>query len=505
MTESSSALPDFLEQALGFHRAEAWGPAMACYAQCFDARKGDPDFLRLFGTACYRAGEHPQAVSLFGASLVLNPDQPAVWINRGNALKYLYRQAEAIENYDQALLRSPASADVYSNRGVALRELGRFSEALESFSLALGINPNHAIAANNRGMVEEDLGLLAQAEASYRQAIRSDPSLGDAYSNLGMLKLAQGQFEEGWALYEWRLKLGHPVLAQALPEETRWQGEPRWGETLLLQAEQGFGDIVHFCRYIPRLQNLFEHIYLEAPDSLHTLLRTSFPGNALTILPLGAALPSFDVHCPIMSLPLAFKTTLKTIPAEIPYLRPLPDRVKAWSEVLGPKTMPRVGVVWSGAFHPGLPEMMGASRRRNMPLEKLAPLNMPGIQFLSLQKGDDGQAELDSLRSKGWGGPALLDHTAALSDFSETAALIENLDLVISVDTAVLHVAGALGKPVWMVDRLDHCWRWLGGRSDSPWYPTLRIFRQKNFGSWDEPVADMVLALQAEFELGTSK
>jgi hypothetical protein len=215
----------------------------------------------------------------------------------------------------------------------------------------------------------------------------------------------------------------------------------------------------------------------------------------------GDVLPAFDCHCPLLSLPLALGTNLSSILADVPYLATKPDKRRLWEQKLGEKTKLggkaklRVGVVWAGGFTPDQPELWPVQSRRNIALEKLAPLEHPDIQFYSLQKGQPAEAELARLKAAGWNGPDLIDFTASLADFSDTAALIEQLDLVISVDTSTAHLAGALAKPVWILNRFDTCWRWLLDRSDSPWYPTARLFRQERPGDWDAVVQRVRTAL----------
>jgi hypothetical protein len=222
---------------------------------------------------------------------------------------------------------------------------------------------------------------------------------------------------------------------------------------------------------------------LEVPKQLRSLL-AGLNGVSQVVV-RGDALPAFDHHCPLMSLPLAFKTTLSSVPASVPYIETNPEKVRYWKEQLGDKRKPRVGLVWSGGFRPDYPELWSVNNRRNIPLAKLAPFSRPDIDFYTLQKGQPAEAELADLKATNWAGPDLADFTELLNDFSDTAALIENLDLVISVDTSVAHLAGALGKPVWIMNRFDGCWRWLIDRVDSPWYPTARLYRQRSPGDWD--------------------
>ena len=263
-----------------------------------------------------------------------------------------------------------------------------------------------------------------------------------------------------------------------------WRGSNEiTGKTILLHAEQGFGDTIQFCRYVPLVLKCGARVVLEVPKPLHALMST-LPGNA-QIVSRGDPLPEFEYQCPLMSLPLAFKTTLSNIPANIPYLKTIPDKSHFWSEKLGATDKLRVGLVWSGGFRPDQPELQQVNQRRNIPLAKFAPLKHTDIEFYSLQKGQPAETELAEIIRHKWDGPHIFDFTSLLNDFSDTAALVENLDLVISVDTSAAHLAGAIGKPAWILNRFDTDWRWLLDRTDSPWYPTVKLYRQEKAANWD--------------------
>jgi hypothetical protein len=262
------------------------------------------------------------------------------------------------------------------------------------------------------------------------------------------------------------------------------------GKTILLHSEQGLGDTLQFCRFANLVKAEGATVILQVETPLVRLLSTL--EGADLVLAKGSGLPDFDVHASIMSLPRAFRTTLKTVPAQVPYLYAEPDKVAAWRQRLGSATRPRVGLAWSGGAAPGRDDL----GRRNIPLHMLAPLARAGVDFVSLQKGERAEAELADLVAAGWDGPAMFNPAPDLHDFSDTAALIENLDLVITVDTSIAHLAGALGKPVWILNRFDSCWRWMRGRTDSPWYPTARLFRQKTFGDWAPVAQDVAEALR---------
>jgi hypothetical protein len=284
------------------------------------------------------------------------------------------------------------------------------------------------------------------------------------------------------------------MAEQRYSDRLPWLGrECLIGKTIVLHGEQGLGDTLQFCRYVKRVADLGASVLLEVPSQLASLLKNLEGVSRLLVR--GEPLPAFDYHCPLISLPLAFGTSLSTIPAQVPYIVADPVKTRFWSEKLGPWIQLRVGLVWSGGFRPDQPERGPVDKRRNMPLSTLAPLRNAGITFYSLQKGQPAESELAQLRAAGWPGPELVDFTALLHDFSDTAALVENLDLVISVDTSTAHLAGALAKPVWIMNRFDSCWRWLLNRTDSPWYPTARLYRQQRPEDWAEVVERIRLDL----------
>lgn len=426
-------------------------------------------------------GRPADAEATLRLALRLQPGDPETLTELGNTLHDLDRHAEARAQFREALRVRPDHPGAHLGLGVTAGTLGNFPEAEHHLREALRLRPDLPEAHNSLGSLQRDLGRLPESEASLREALRLRPGFPDACTNLGFTLLQAGQFATGWTAHEHRWH-AHPLRFQARDlGRPAWTGGPLAGRTLLLHAEQGLGDTLQFCRYVPLIQRDDGHVLLEAPQSLERLLAT-LPGVA--VLRRGASLPPFDVHCPLMSLPYRFGTTLATIPAPVPYLRADPAEVTTWHARLARLPPgPRVGLVWAGS--PG----MSADRRRSLLLEALAPLaDVGGVRFVSLQKGPAAAQALSSDFD-------LHDPTEALRDFADTAALVEALDLVIGVDTAVVHLAGALGKPVWLLNRADTCWRWLTGRDDSPWYPTLRLFRQTSPGEWTGPVEAMRDAL----------
>jgi tetratricopeptide (TPR) repeat protein len=436
--------------------------------------------------------QHRPEVALrdYAAAIALRPDRAALHSNRGNALTDLKRYDEAVASYDTALALRPDFAEAHFNRGRALWDLERHEEAIICCDQALASRPDFAEAHFNRGRALWDLARIEEAMASYARAIALHPDYAAAHWNQSMCRLALGDYATGWEQYEWRWK---SVMARNDRERSwlRWTGDfPIEGKTILVRAEQGYGDSLQFCRYVPLLAARAT-VVLEVSAPLRRLL-AGLAGAPRVVL-AGDALPRFDAWIPMLSLPHAFRSTLETIPASIPYLYADPERSAVWRRRLAALPGRKVGLVWAGSSRPDNLGANAIDRRRSMPLRHFAPLAaIPGICLISLQKGEPAaQARTPPA------GMILHDWTDELADFADTAALVDNLDLVISVDTSVAHLAGALGKPVWVLNRFDQCWRWLRDRDDSPWYPSARLFRQRTPGDWAGVIDDVAAALRA--------
>jgi hypothetical protein len=383
----------------------------------------------------------------------------------------------------QILTVDPGHAAAHYLLGLGYMQMDRPARAIPHLRAALRRQPDEE-AAVNLGFLLMRLGRRRQAIACYRTALRLHPESAVAHVNLGMALLSLGDLENGWTAYEWRWQTPAGRRLRRDFRQPQWTGQRAQGCTLLIHAEQGFGDTLQFCRYASLAKARGLRVVLEVPAALVRLLRGLSGVSA--VIAEGESLPHFDLHCPMLSLPLALSTTLATVPGATPYLFADPPEAAAWRArlaALGPA--PRVGLVWAGAHRADDPLAAGIDRRRSMQREQMTRLlDVPDIVFFSLQMGGTQPDCIEHPR-KGNGKPGLIDYTGALRDFADTAALVANLDLVIAVDTAVAHLAGALGKPVWLLDRFDHCWRWLAGRVDSPWYPTMRIYRQPAPGDWD--------------------
>ncbi len=457
-----------------------------------------PDYAEAYsklGNAHQALKQHEAAVASYDRAIALKPHSAEVHYNRGIALQALKQHEAAIASYERAVALKPDFAEAHTNRGNALHELRQHAAAVACYDRAIALKPDFAEVHYNRGIALEALRQLDAAVDSYDRAISIKPSYADAYWNKSLALLLRGDFKNGWKLHEWRwgtdsLKMSMRGFAQPL-----WLGEEAIaGKTILLHAEQGMGDAIQFCRYARLVTDLGARVILEAPVPLLSLFTTL--DGVSQLVAHGSALPPFDRHCPLMSLPLALKTEVSSIPAPIAYLRPDPAKRGRWQQKLGEKNKLRVGLAWSGGFRRFRPELWDLNERRNINLAKLAPLRNERIDYYSLQKGLPAESDLARMKELAWNGPEIIDYTSELHDFSETAALIDNLDLVISVDTSIAHLAGALGKPVWILNRFDTCWRWLLDRDDSPWYPTARLYRQERAGDWDGVVERITADLE---------
>ena len=436
------------------------------------------------GNLLLRLERHAEALAACDRAIALQPDHAHAHANRGAALFGLDRLEEAVAACDRAIALAPRLAAAYAVRGNILRCLGRHAEALAACDAGLALGDSASLH-HNKGCVLYEQARLDEAMAAFQACLTIDPGHTEARLNTAYVNLARGDYGPGWLAYEARLG---PLVPERGFAQPRWRGEDLGGRTLLLTCEQGLGDTLQFCRYASLAARRGGRVVLEAPPELASLL-SSLEG--VEVVAEGDPLPAFDLHSPLMSLPLLMGTELDTVPGE-PYLRADPGKAAAWRARLGPARKPRVGIVWASGRRPGRPDKR-ADLRRDIPLLKLLEAARPDLEFVSLQKGLAAEAELKAAPS------AVTDPTTDLRDFADTAALMEALDLVISVDTAPAHLAGALGKPAMTLLRYDACWRWLTGRADSPWYPSMRLLRQPVPGDWDSVVAELKTALAERF------
>jgi tetratricopeptide (TPR) repeat protein len=449
------------------------------------------------GNTLRALGRAELAAASYEAAIVRNPGYAEAYYNLGLVLRELFRLPEALTALNRALEIAPTYADVYNERGLVLREMDQFGAALGSFERALALNPKHVIACSNRGLTLQNMNRPDEAIESFNAALAIQPNHPAALHNRAYAHLLAGNLAAGWEDYEWRwLDPASPLAAVSRDLGPQWTGSQCLrGRRILIWSEQGFGDTLQFCRYIPLLAERGAHVLLQVQPPLTRLL-AGLSGVA-EFFEFGST-KAFDYHCPLLSLPRAFGTVLSSVPNRIPYLR-VPNEVREhWRHRLASGARLRVGLVWAGGVRSRQPELASVNRRRNIPLEMLAHLQHPDVQFFSLQKGDPAESEAAVALSHGWKETALINLGSELQDFVDTAAVLEELDLLISVDTAPVHLAGALGRPVWILNRFDACWRWLLERTDSPWYPTVRLYRQPRIGDWGDLVERVREDLKAE-------
>lgn len=453
--------------------------AEAHYLAALSGRPDDADALNNLATALWQQGRVGEAEAAYRRALELRPDDFAILTNLGNAQWAQGRSAEAAECYARALRLQPGAVETRMNLGVVLSDLGRLDEAETSLAQAVRLRPDSADAHNNLGMNLARQGRVDDALACYEQALRLRPDYPEAHRNRALLWLARGDFARGLPEYEWRLRCrGHDPSPSTRP---RWWGEDLGGRTVLLHAEQGLGDTVQMLRYCPLVKERGARVVAAVPACL---LRLAACCSGLDqVVALGGELPDHEVQAPLMSLPAIFGTTVESIPSAASYLS------VEHRQIHQPASGLRVGIAWQGnPRHP-------SDRRRSFPLACFEPLTaLAGITLVSLQQGA-GTEQLDALRGR----IAVEEPPGfARGDVFDTATVIGGLDLVIAPDTAVAHLAGALGRPAWVALGSPSDWRWLADREDTPWYPSMRLFRQSTPGSWREVFERIAAALREE-------
>lgn len=418
------------------------------------------------------AGRRPEeALACFDAAVGLDPNSAEAHFNRGGALLALRNLDEALASFDRAISLNPGHVKAHVNRGVSLQRMRRPTEALASFDRAIALQPDNAEAWFNRGPTLHDLGRPEEALVTYDKAIAIRPNHLDALANRAATLLQLGNFERGWREYEWRLKKWK-LTRREFDEDKRWLGKGEIeGKSLLLYDEQGLGDTIQFYRYARLLGKKNVDITISVQETLVELFRTSSPG--VKIIGPHDRPPRFDYNCPLGSLPLALQGAVTSIPTWPAYLVADEARKARFAAALPPRRKPRVGVVWSGAaYHEN-------DHNRSIAFERLAPLLVDRVDWFALQneiRPSDAESFRDCGRVAFPGGQ--------FKDFADTAAFLDLMDLVVTVDTSIAHLAGAMGKPVWIMLPFNPDWRWMLNRSDSPWYPSARLFRQHRLGDW---------------------
>ena len=434
----------------------------------------------------FQALKQPElAMHDFDAAIKLQPNYAEAYYNKGIVLGTMHRIEEEIEQYNIALKYKPNFPEAYNNKGIALQKLHRMEETLACYQAGIAQNPKGVEAFyNNRGLVYQNLGRPDEALEDYNKAIAIDQNLADARFNRSLCLLLRGEYDTAWEEHEWRWM--RPVYPKRNLPGILYDGTQDLNNKILfIHGEQGLGDMLQFCRYSKLAKDAGAKVILGTEKPLVRLLSTLEGVDC--VVTTGEAIPPFDLHIPLMSLPYAFKTRMDNIPHGI-YIKPDPellDEFKGQFFSFGRKK--NVGLVWSGGFRPDQPEVWAVNERRNIALEKLLPLKEADVNFYSLQKGEGPEKELEDCL--GW--KNMINDTAHFKDFADTAAYIANLDLVICVDTSTCHVAAAMGKEVWMMNRFDTCWRWFMDRIDSPWYPTIKLYRQPKLGDWESVVQNI--------------
>lgn len=448
-----------------------------------------PNFMGAYvnrGVVLKELGYFEEALACQEQAIAMDSNCAEAYLNSGNVLKELGRFEEAIVKYNHAITNKIDYIEAYSNRGVSLEILNRSNEAIANFEKAISIKNDYVEAYFNKGNSLEKSNRFDEAISCYEKAISIKEDYADAYWNKSLVLLLKGQLLEGWSFYEWRWRIdkggpekrhfSKPMLQQA--EDIR-------GKTILLHAEQGLGDSLQFIRYVPMVVGLGAKVVLEVQESLFGFFQ-GMPG-ILLLVKRGDPLPAFDLHCPLLSLPLVFKTDLNSIPSPSYFPAVKETKLKAWRDRLGMKSKPRIGLVWSGSI------LHKNDQKRSLSLSMLQSYLPQEIDFFCLQKEVlDTDAEILKLGN-------INCFNEQIVDFTDTAALCDLMDLVISVDTSVAHLAGSQGKSTWLLLPFIPDWRWMLEREDSPWYPSVKIYRQSSSGDWDSVLQKVRNDLLASF------
>jgi Flp pilus assembly protein TadD len=479
---------ELLQQAAALHSKGDLAQAEKYYQKLLASNPNDPQALHLLGVALFQQNRLGDAVELIQRAIAFDAKTAEFHNNLGIVLDGLKKYDEAIESYRRAIGLNANYPEAHNNLGGTLLAVGRVDEAIAEYQTAITQKPDYAEAWDNYGSALRRGLRNHDAMAAYDQAIALQPNFAYAHYNRGTLALAMGQFERAWDDFEWRwhcANFGHVIRDFGKPA---WNGEDLSGKTILFHSEQGLGDTIHFVRYAAILADRGARVIVEAQPALASLL-IDVPGVSASI-PRGQKLPDFDYQIAMMSVSRIVKTTLDTIPNDMPYILPPAIAHENWRAITrgdaraeGQKKM-RVGIAWAG--NPA--NLVDA--RRSIPLPMLAPLaEAPNVRFYSLQVGDAGKTATATPFP-------IIDHTQKLTDFTQTSGLIANLDLVISVDTVVAHLAGAMNQKVWLLSYTPGDWRWMFDRADSPWYPSMKLFRQPTPGDWSEPIARVASELK---------
>ena len=508
MTGKQKTIQQLLDQGIRFHRAGEPAQAEAAYHQILLHQPNHLHALNNLGALLQEQGKCAEAIAHYKKVLSIDPNYICGYYNLGNAYRANDQLEDAMAAYKKAIELNPRYADAYNNLGLCLQDRRRLNEAIAAYHMARELRPdyaeiynnlgnalqqkglvdeaiiylnkalamkkNYADAHNNLGVALQKKGKIKEAVAEYSQALALKPGHPDAHCNMGHVLLLNGDLKKGFAEYEWRWRVkGVNYEKPRTFQQPLWDGSDLTGKTILLHTEQGYGDTIHFVRYALILAEKRARVIVECQPLLVRLL--SIQSGIHQAIPRGAALPEFDVHAPILGLPYICGTTLESIPASIPYI--FPPTVCSLRIDKPPGKDLQVGIVWAGS------RTHDNDNNRSCDIALFKQLmDVPGVAWFSMQKGgpEEEIERLGDYRTR------LKDVGAVIKDFADTAAAINQMDIIITVDTAVAHLAGAMGKPVWVLLPFVPDWRWMMERTDSPWYPTMRLFRQNKPGDWEE-------------------
>ncbi len=476
------------QQARVLHQRGQLDQAFQAYLQVIQLQPRNFDALHLAGVLALQMGDAQPAVDLLTRALKVDRNNAAAYNNRGTAYAQLAEYNFALLNYSKAISLSENFGEAYNNRGNVLIRVNRHNEALIDFEKAIKLNPSSFEAFNNRGNVLSEMRRYGEARASFERAIELNPQSSDAHWNLGQCCLRMGDFELGWHHSEWRLT--HSRLLGW--REDNYTGQ-RWsnssqdirGKTILLIAEQGLGDTLQFSRYAALVRDMGAQVIFEVQPTLAQLLKQT---HGVMVVARGTALPPYDLYCPLLSLPMVFKTDLGSIPVPEKIVLNDKQQVERWAKLLGDRRKPRVGIAWAGNIS------HADDYKRSMSIKTFSHILCDEVDWIGLHKDipDNDKADLAATRQ-------IADFSDQQHDFGDLAAICEAVDLVISVDTSIAHLAAAIGKPVWLLLAHNADWRWMNDRADSAWYPGVTLYRQDFPGDWSGLLRKVNIDLQAEF------
>lgn len=462
-----------LNYGAALHQAKRYVEALQSYNEAISSKTDYADAFYNRANLLYEMHRFDDALESYDKTISIRSNHWDAFYNRGNALRELKRFSEALQSYDKALALKPNYALGFNNQGVVLQEMQRFDEALRSYEQAILIKPDYTEAYINRANALKDMRRLEEASQSYEKAMLIDPKDAESHWNAALFMLLMGNFSSGLPLYEWR-KFKLDPLGDRTYHRPLWRGaESLSNKTILVHWEQGFGDTIQFCRYVGELTVMGANVLFAPQKPLKKLM--SMLNASVQIVDVDDKTLKFDFHCPLLSLPFALKTELATIPDQVPYLNIGTDLIAHWKQKIGVKGF-KIGICWQGSTGK-------ADAGRSFSISHLESMSrIPGVRLISLHKGE-GAAQLQDLPE----GMTVetFDLDAGPDAFVDTAAAINCCDLIISSDTAVAHLAGALGVNTWIAIKHIPDWRWMLDRNDSPWYPTMRLFRQDTHGDWD--------------------